>query len=73
MQWQNGGQGPITLGVMSLDMFSNLAILENFRNIFLRNYESQKLKVRINIDNGWMYCVYQNDVLCILEVGANGP
>ena len=28
--WQNGGQGPITLGVIFLDMFSNFAILENF-------------------------------------------
>ena len=38
--WQNGGQGPITLGVMSLDRLSDCAILENFRTIFLRNYQS---------------------------------
>ena len=40
VQWQNDGQGPITLRVMSLHRFSNFAILENFRNRFLRNYES---------------------------------
>ena len=38
--WQNEGQGPITLGVMSFHRFSNVAILENFRNRFLRNYDS---------------------------------
>ena len=37
---ENGGQGPITLGVMPLDRFSNFAFLENFRNRFLRNYGS---------------------------------
>ena len=35
--WQNSGQGPITLGVMSLERLSNFAILENFCNRFLRN------------------------------------
>ena len=40
MYWQNGGQGPITFGVMSLHRFSNFVILENFSNRFLRNYES---------------------------------
>ena len=38
--WQNGAQGPITFGVMSLDRFSFFAIFENFRNRFLRNHES---------------------------------
>ena len=37
--YRNRDQGFITLGVMSLDRFSNFAILENFRNRFLRNYE----------------------------------
>ena len=37
---QNSGQGPIILGVLSLDRYSNFAILENFRIRFLRNYES---------------------------------
>ena len=40
--WQNGGQGPITLGDLSLHMFSNFAILENFRNKCLRTYEPKK-------------------------------
>ena len=53
-------KGPITLGVMSLNRFSNFAILENVRNRFLRNYEARKLKVRINMDNDWMCHVYQN-------------
>ena len=50
--WQNGGQGPITLGLMSFDSFSNFAILENFHNRFLRNYKS--LKALFNMDNDWM-------------------
>ena len=40
VKWQNGGQGPITWNNMSLHRFSNFAFLENFRNRFLRNYES---------------------------------
>ena len=36
MYWQKGGQGPIILGVMSLDWISNFAILESFSNRFLR-------------------------------------
>ena len=39
---QNGGQGPITLGVMSLHRFSNFAVLDNFHNRFLSNYERKK-------------------------------
>ena len=38
--WQNRGQGPITLGVTSLHRISDFAILENFHNRFLGNYES---------------------------------
>ena len=38
--WQNGGEGPITLGLLSLHRFSNFDILENFHNRFFRNYES---------------------------------
>ena len=45
----------MTLGVMSLHRFSSFASLENFRSRFLRNYESQS----INMDNDWMYSVYQ--------------
>ena len=39
---QSGGQGLITLGVMTLDRFLNFAIHENFHKRFLRNYESYK-------------------------------
>ena len=38
--FRNRGQGAITLGVISLDRFSDLAILEKFHIRFLRNYES---------------------------------
>ena len=48
---------PITLGFISFDMFSNFAILENFRNSFLRTMRARKLKVYINMDNDWMYGV----------------
>ena len=33
--WQNSGQGPITLWVMSLDRFSNFAILDTFCGLTL--------------------------------------
>ena len=32
--------------------------MKNFRNTFLRNYESQKAETCIYMDNGWMYCAY---------------
>ena len=59
VEWQNGGQGPITLGIMSLLWFSNFAILENFPNRFPGTMKARKLKVCINMDNDWMYCVYR--------------
>ena len=58
--WQNGGQGPITLGVMSFDRFSNFAILEIFITDFSRTMKARKLKACINMDNDWMYGVYRN-------------
>ena len=61
MYWQNGGEGPITHGVMSFRKFSVFAILENFRNRFLTEpKKARKLKVHINVDNDWMYLVYRN-------------
>ena len=47
---------------MSLGRFSNFAILENFCYRFLRNYETRKLKVGINMDNDLMYRVYRNRI-----------
>ena len=44
---------------MSLGMFSNFAILENFLTDFSGTKKAGKLKVPINLDNDWMYCVYQ--------------
>ena len=70
--WQNGGQGPIMLGVMSLDRFSNFAILENllgfqilpFLKIFVTDFsgtmKARNLKVCINMENDWMYCKSPN-------------
>ena len=67
MLWQNSGKGPIAHGVISLGWFSNFAILDNFHNRFLISEpkKARKLKVCINMDNGWMYCVY--------GIGAKGP
>ena len=45
--WQNSSQGPIIHVVMSLGRFSNFAILENFCNKFLRNYESSKALIAL--------------------------
>ena len=55
-------KGSISLGVMSLGRFSflNFAILENFLTDFSEPKTARKLKVHINMDNDWMYRVYQN-------------
>ena len=50
----------MTLGVLSLDRFSNFDILEDFRNRFSGTLKATKLKVCINMDNDWMYSVYWN-------------
>ena len=57
---QNGGQGPITLGVMFLHRFQILPFLKIFVTDFSETMKCRKLKVCINMDNDWMYCVYQN-------------
>ena len=43
---------------MSLGKYTNFAILKKLRNIFLR--KARMLKVRKNLENDWMYRVYQN-------------
>ena len=51
VKWQNSGQGPVVLGVMSPGRFSDFAILENFGTDFSRTKKARKLKVHINMDN----------------------
>ena len=59
--YQNQGQGPITLGVTSLDRFYNLPFIKkNFVTDFSRTMKVVKLKLGTHMDNGLMYCVYQN-------------
>ena len=60
MYSQNGGQGPITLGVLSLDRFQILPFLKILGTDFSGTMKARKLKVRINMDNDWMYSVYWN-------------
>ena len=56
---------------MFLDRFSKVAILENFHNRFLRNYQkTRKLKVPINMDNDWMYRIYQDRGKGFITLGA---
>ena len=65
---------PITLGVMSLDRFSDFAILENFVTDFSGTMKARKLKVCINMDNDGMYCVYQKrgqgSTLGVMSLGS---
>ena len=59
----NQGQGPITLGVTSLDRFYNLPLMKNFSYRFLRNYESCKVET-------WYKLGQWADVSCLPESGA---
>ena len=43
-------------GVMPLLRFSDFAILEDFSGTM----KARKMKICMNIDDGWMYCVYWN-------------
>ena len=45
---------------MSLDRFSNFAILKIFVTDFSGTMKARKLKVWINMDNDWMYRIYPN-------------
>ena len=56
----NQGQGSITPGVTSLDMFYNLPLMKNFVTLFSRTVRVEKLKSGTHMDSGLMYCVYQN-------------
>ena len=49
--WQNGGQRPITLPVMTLICFQILPFLKIFVTDFSRSIKAGKLKVCINVDN----------------------
>ena len=45
---------------MSLEGFQILPFLKDFVTDFSEPIEARKLKVSINIDNDWLYRVYQN-------------
>ena len=42
--YQKQGQGPITLGLTSLDRFYNLPIRKNFSHFFLKNCKGYKVE-----------------------------
>ena len=60
----NRVQGPITLGVMFLSRFSHLLFICHYWKIFVTLFSEtmkvRKLKLCINMDNGWMYGAYCN-------------
>ena len=56
----NQGQGPITLGVTSLDRFNNLPLMKIFRYRFLRNDVICKVET-------WYTHGQWADVLCVPE------
>ena len=60
--YQNQGQGPITLGVASLNRFYNVPLMKNFCFRILRNYDS--CKVQTWYTHGQWATVY-----CIPESG----
>ena len=55
---------------MSLSRFSNLPLLKIFVRDFSGAMKARKLKVYINMDNDWMYCVYQNRDQCSINLGV---
>ena len=69
MYWQNGGQGPITLGVMSLHR--SLPFFKIFVTDFSGTKKARKLKVHINMDNDWMYPVYHNKGQRAITLGVS--
>ena len=42
--------------------FSNIQTLKNFVTIFSGTVRPRRLKLGAHVDNGWMYCVYRNQV-----------
>ena len=68
--WQNGGQRPITHGVLSLSRFQILPFLKICITDFSEPKKARKLKSPINMDNDWMYCVYQNRGKVFIALGV---
>ena len=61
--YRKRGQGPVTLGVMFLSRFSHVFIYHYWKifvTLFSGTMKARKLKLGINMDNGWMYCSYRN-------------
>ena len=63
--YQNQGQGHITLGVTSLDMFYNLPLMKNFCHTFLKNCKGYKVET-------WYTHGQWVDVICT-GIRAKGP
>ena len=68
--YQNQGQGPITLGVTSFDKFYNLPLMEIFDTDFSGTMKAVKLKLSTHMDNGLIYCVYQNQGQELITLGV---
>ena len=58
--YQNQGQGPITLGVTSLDRFYNLPLMKTFVALFSRTVGVTNMESGAHMDSGLMYRVYRN-------------
>ena len=61
--YQNWGQGPITHRSLLFSRFLHLCIylssIEHFLSLFSGTIKARKLKLGINMDNGWMYHAYR--------------
>ena len=59
--YQNQGQGPISLGVASIDRFYNFPLMKHFCRTFLKNYMGHNAEIWFTVvESGLMYRVYRN-------------
>ena len=63
--YQIQGQGPITLGVTSLDRFYNFSMNDSLVTLFSRTVQVTKLKLGTHMDSGLLYCVYKNQLITL--------
>ena len=47
--------------ISSFSFLSNFQALKIFIGVFLGTVKPRKLKLRTNMNSGWMYCVYRNE------------
>ena len=64
--YHNQGQGPITIGITSIDRLNNLPLMNNFHHTFLKNCKGYKVET-------WYTHGQWVDVSCVYLNRARGP